>query len=56
MVHLTLKGFVLLFTFIHLFIFRYFTWCISHLSLVIILDKISVFIHLEATTGRSSTK
>ena len=37
-------------------IFCYFTGCISHLSLIIILNKTSVFIHLEAATGRSSTK
>ena len=35
-------------------IFRYFTGYISHLSLIIMLNKISVFIHLEATTGRST--
>ena len=52
-VYLTLAGFVLLFAFILLFC--YFTGCISHLCLIIILNKISVFIHLEAATGGSST-
>ena len=36
--------------------FGHFSECISHLSLVIILKQISVFIHLELATGRSSTK
>ena len=37
-------------------IFSYFTSCISHLSLVIIFNKVSVSVHLEATAGKSSTK
>ena len=35
-------------------IFRYFTGCISHPSLVIIFDKISVFINSDGATRRSS--
>ena len=37
-------------------IFCYFSGCISHLSLMIILNKISIFIHSEIATGRSSAK
>ena len=33
--------------------FRCFTGCISHLSLIIILNKMPAFIHFEAATGRS---
>ena len=39
-----------------MFIFRYFSGCVSHLSLIIVLNQISVFILLEAATGRSPTK
>ena len=50
--------FTSLFTFIHSFnlIFCYFTWCISHVSLIIISNKIFVFIHLKAATGKSPAK
>ena len=51
-VYLTVAGFVSLFAFILLF--YYFTGCISHLCLIVILNKISVFTHLEAATGRSA--
>ena len=36
--------------------FYYFTGCISYLSLVIIFNKMSVSIYLEAASWRSSTK
>ena len=52
---LTFLGFVLLFAFIHYVNISYFTVCVSYLSLIIILN-ISIFIHSEAATERSSSK
>ena len=56
-VYLTLKrlGFVI-WIYSFMLIFYYFTGCILRLSLIIILNKVSIFIHLEAATGRSSTR
>ena len=37
-------------------ILRYFTGCISHLSLIIVLNEIAVFIDLDAIIMKFSTK